>query len=200
MLKHQRQIQAFSETLIPLLGFFFFDWGLYFILIYYFIDLIVTEFFVQVKAKKIHTYISASPKNRFLIKKISLHLILISGILVGVHLVLPEIIPEIQFREEIIEFLSYEEAGIPIPQGYILLPLIVLGNYQVYKMNFLMRAAFRTMHLETLYKSRFRALLICLIGCLLGYLFALLLDLPELIYLVLIVLVKLIVDLKFTRS
>src|SRR5690554_8069219 len=48
-----RLINAISEAIIPLLGIFFFEWGIYFILLFYFIDLVATEVFLYIKVNKI---------------------------------------------------------------------------------------------------------------------------------------------------
>ena len=48
-----KYVQLFTEALIPLLGFFMWDWGLYFILLFYFIDITTDEVFSHLKSKKI---------------------------------------------------------------------------------------------------------------------------------------------------
>lgn len=196
MLKNQRYIQAISETLLPLIGFFFFDWGLYFILLYYIIDLVVTEFFVFLKAQKIHHHQPSTKEKTNWYKLGALSFLLVCLTILSTHLVLPTIIQGINFKEQLIAFHSYEEVGIPIQQGYIILPLVILGNYQLYKMNFLMLAQYRFISVSQLFIPRLTALLICIIGTGLAYVFAHILNLPEVVYLILIVLVKLVVDLR----
>lgn len=198
MLKNQRTIQAISETLIPLLGFFFFDWGLYFILLYYCIDLIFTALFTQIKARKIYTYAANQAQKSTWIKNSILSVALVVALIVGIHLVIPAIVQDIDFKSEIRAFLSYTEAGIPISQGYIIFPLVFLGNYQLYKMNFLMRAQFRMYSIAQLFRKHIAALMIGIIGCGLALVFAYTLHLNEVIYLVLIVIVKLIIDLRMS--
>src|SRR5690554_4812857 len=118
-------INAIGEAIIPLMGLLFFDWGLYFILLFYFIDLIASEVFVYVKVKKIIQFqkINFPFSTRFgrLIVNSSLMFLVITL----THFAVKLIVPEIDFTQQIIAFLSYEEAGIPIPQGYILLPLVI---------------------------------------------------------------------------
>jgi len=46
-------IQLAGDALIPILGFFFWDWGLYFIVIFYLLDYIVSEILTHLKAKRI---------------------------------------------------------------------------------------------------------------------------------------------------
>ena len=51
-----KYIQLVSEALIPLLGFFLWEWSLYFILLFYFIDLFIDEVIMHVKSKKIESF------------------------------------------------------------------------------------------------------------------------------------------------
>lgn len=200
MLKKQKEIQAISETLLPLLGFFFFDWGLYFILLYYFIELLANELFVQLKIGKIKSF---NPKAITIKKQIGyslLHLVLIVLIILGASYASKQITPSLNFQQEIISFLAYEEAGIPIPQGFIILPLVLLGNFQLYKMNFLMRGLYRIIPPIQLYQSRRRALVIAFLGCVLGIVLTYFFVLNEVLLLLLMVLGKLIVDLKLTKE
>ena len=56
----------------------------------------------------------------------------------------------IDFQTELIDFMSYEELG--IPQGYILVPLIAFASYQLYRMTFLMPARFRTITMDEIWR------------------------------------------------
>lgn len=194
MLKKQVLIQAIGEAVIPLLGFFFFDWGLYFILLFYIADLIITEFFVNIKAKKIVTTNKGNAKTWRNQAIASTFLVL--SIIVLIHVVMRFIDPTIHFQKEFVDFVMYEEAGIPIPQGYILLPLILFGNYQQYKMFFLMTAKHRVLRVKDVFRSRKNALFIALAGIGLAMGLCVLLHLPEIVYLLLIVAGKFFVDWK----
>ena len=52
MKTNQAYIQLIGDAVIPLAGALFFDWSLYFILIFYCIDLFVAEVILHVKSKK----------------------------------------------------------------------------------------------------------------------------------------------------
>lgn len=196
MLRYQTLIQAIGEAVIPLAGFFFFDWDLYFILLFYCIDLIITEVFVFLKAKKIITYKSKNLNTAlpFLLKNITLVLFLI----ILMHAAIYFIQPGINFQQAFIDFVMYEEAGIPIPQGLLLLPLVFFGNFQQYKLFFLVPAKYRTKQLKQVYSLRRNALLIGIFGATLALLLSFALALPQLIFLILLVIAKFFVDLKLS--
>lgn len=196
MIRKQKLIQAIGEGVIPLLGFFFFDWGLYFILLFYFIDLISTEVFIHIKANKVVTFKSSNHTRKpWLVLGLLSFVFMISTVLMT-HMVMPFIDPNIQFYEELIAFLSYQEAGIPIAQGYILLPLVVFGNYQQYKLFFLMPAKYRVLSINEIFNSRIKALSLALIGAFIALALAYFTEVPEVVYLLTIVGVKFFVDFK----
>lgn len=196
MIRKQKLIQAFGELLIPLVGFFFLDWNLYFILLFLFIDLLVTEVFLNFKAAKIHNYSpGVNPKKKWYFLAgfsalLSFLLIVLS------HIAVKYISGEANFQEQFVEFLMYEEMGIPIPQGVILLPLVALGNYQQYKMFFLMPARYRTEHISGVIGSRIQALVIGLSGAFLAIILGVLTDLPEVVYLILMLGAKFWIDFR----
>jgi hypothetical protein len=196
MIRQQKLLLAISEAVIPLLGFFFFEWGLYFILLFYFLDLFTTEVFLHVKAKKIIDFNAAATlKKPWLLFGLTSIFIAISTVFIS-HIVMRVIAPEISFYEECITFLMYEEAGVPIAQGYILLPLVFLGNFQQHKLFFLMPAKYRVLNIATIFKARIRALLIALLGAFIALGLAFFTPIHELIYLLLLVGVKFFVDFK----
>ncbi|MDX1651102.1 MAG: hypothetical protein R3277_01335 [Brumimicrobium sp.] len=197
-MNRMKLIQATGEAIIPLAGYFFFDWNLYFILLFYFIDLIAGEVFLHLKLKKILNYQGISDyfsRTRFYA---ALNGLMICVIIAGVHVPVRLLYPEISFKHEFIEFLMYEEAGIPIPQGFILLPLVILGNYQQYKSNFLHPKRYRTLAYKQVTLSRRRALIFSLSGIVAGTILAYFTNLPVFSYLLALIAVKFWVDLKYT--
>ena len=50
---NQKYVQSFGDALIPILGYFFWNWNLYFIVLFYLLDLIASEVFMYFKSKKI---------------------------------------------------------------------------------------------------------------------------------------------------
>ncbi|RFC54423.1 hypothetical protein [Brumimicrobium aurantiacum] len=195
-MKQIKLINAISEAIIPLLGIFFFDWGLYFILLFYFIDLIATEVFIYLKVQKIVQFqkIKFPFSTRF--GRLIINSVLALILIILSHLTVYFIVPNIDFASAFIEFLSYEEAGIPIPQGYILLPLVVLTNFQQYKTTFIQSGVYRVTSWKDLIFSRRKALYIAILGAVIAMLIASFIAMPESIYVMLIVAVKIWVDLK----
>lgn len=192
MLRKQQVIQAIGELVIPLLGFFWLGWDLYFILLFYLLDLLATEVFYQLKISKINKF--QHTESSFFTRLSSI--VLVGLILVLSHGMIHLLYPELVFQDAFIEFLAYEEEGIPIAQGYLLLPLIIFGNYQQYKMFFLVPNRFRTLPSALLYNSRKNALLaaFALIALTSAVLFFT--QIPEIIILLLFVAGKLWFDLK----
>jgi hypothetical protein len=191
-------IQAIGEAVIPLLGFFYFDWSLYFILLFYFIDLIATEVFTYIKVNKIITFqrIGYTFQQRY--GKLIINTSLVLLLLILSHLFIYFQQSGINFWKAFAEFLAYEEPGFPVPQGYILLPLVIFGNYQQYNSMFVKSNAYRVFSWKKLILSRRRALFISLSGALLGLILVQLLVIPSLIYLLLITVIKFYVDVKLT--
>jgi hypothetical protein len=192
MLRKQQLIQAIGELVIPLLGFFWLGWDLYFILLFYLLDLIATEVFYQLKMSRIHQF--QQSKSSFFAQYSSIGLV--GVIIVLSHAMLHKVYPDLVFQDAFIDFLAYEEDGIPIAQGYLLLPLIIFGNYQQYKMFFLLPNRFRTLPGELLCHSRRNALLAALAGITLITAILFFTAIPELIILLLFVAGKLWFDLK----
>ncbi|MBL1278987.1 MAG: hypothetical protein COA33_001850 [Fluviicola sp.] len=191
----QRFIQVILEGFIPLLGFFFWNWSLYFILLFYFIDMIANEGIMHLKSKKTQSFQQKAKNKQNWIKKGVISSVLLIFSIVLIHFSMFFIVPEIKFYQEFLAFLNYEEMG--IKQGYILIPLVVLLSYQQYKMTFLMRAKFRTTEMTQLWKTHIQAIIaiIAFGGLCLGI--AQLILLPELVYVLGIILFSSLYRLRF---
>lgn len=191
-------IQAIGEAIIPLLGYFYFDWSLYFILLFYFIDLIATEAFTYIKVNKIIAFqrIGYSFQQRY--SKLIINSILVLVLILLSHVFIYFQQDGINFWQSFIEFLTYEEPGFPVPQGYILFPLVIFGNYQQYKNMFVKSNAYRVFSWKKLILSRRRALFIALGGAVVGLILVQFLVISSLVYLLLMTVVKFYVDVKLT--
>ena len=154
-----KYIQLFGDALIPLLGFFWWNWSLYFIVLFYLLDYLSNEVFIHLKAKKILEY--RKDGNSSWIKKGMISFVLLVSSFVLIHLAMHAIQPSIQFLDEVKNFWSYKDMG--IEQGYILLPLIGLVGYQRYKMEFLVPKAHQVTTMSQLWKTHISAHLL-LIG------------------------------------
>lgn len=193
-----RFIQAIGEAVIPLLGFFYFEWNLYFILLFYFIDLVTTEVFLHLKVNQILKFQSVRSYPKKWKMNTAINSLLVVAIIIGTHLTIQLLYPGISFEQQFVDFVMYEEAGIPIPQGFILLPIVVFGNYQQYKTMFLRPRIFQRQSWSYLFYSRKRALLIGLAGIIIAFTIASFVVIPIVFYLIAIVAVKFIIDYKFT--
>ncbi|MEJ6582830.1 MAG: hypothetical protein QNL61_05880 [Crocinitomicaceae bacterium] len=153
-----KYVQLFSDALIPLIGLFLWNWSLYFILLFYFLDLISAEIIVHLKSKKTVAFQSMNRlKKEWLKLGATSFLFLVLAIIV-IHFAVYFISPGINFKIEALAFWNYEEMG--IQQGYLLLPLVFFVSYQQYKMTFLMAGRFRNAHLISLWKRHITPLLL----------------------------------------
>ncbi|RYM35972.1 hypothetical protein ERX46_02960 [Brumimicrobium glaciale] len=183
-------VNAISEAVIPILGLVFFEWGIYFILLFYFIDLIATEVFVYIKVNKIIQFQKINFPFSLRYGRLIFNSILMFLVIIISQIAVYFIVPGIDFPKQIVAFLSYEEAGLPIPQGYILLPLVILGNYQQYKAMFVKTGAYQIQSWKNLIFSRRKALYIAIAGGILAIGLANLIALPGFVYVLVIVGVK----------
>lgn len=156
----QAYIQLVGDALIPLAGVFFFDWSLYFILLFYCLDLIASEVVSHLKSKKTVEFNGIS-KKPWLVSGVKSALLLIVS-LASIHVAVYAIHPEMNFQQAFIEFMSYEEMG--IAQGYILIPFVAFAAYQLYRMDFLMPAKYRTIDLQEIWKPHTTALIIIILA------------------------------------
>ncbi|MDB4091182.1 hypothetical protein N9528_02520 [Crocinitomicaceae bacterium] len=148
--------QLASEGLIPLLGLFIWNWSLYFILLFYFFDLIANEAIMNLKSKKTVHFQGLKMAESIKYSSISLFTLLIS--IIVIHFAMVFIHPGIDFLIEFSSFWNYEEFG--IKQGYFLVPLIVFVSFQQYKMEFLHRAIYRKAVLKEIWNKHTQALIV----------------------------------------
>lgn len=153
-----KYVQLVGDAIIPLLGFFLWDWSLYFILLFYFFDLLSSEIIIHLKSKKTVDFQGNIKLKPEWIKWGITSFISLCFAIVMIHFAIYFIVPGIDFYQEAINFWSYEEMG--IQQGYILLPLIFLVSYQQYKMMFLMTGRFRNNQLIVMWKKHVLPLLL----------------------------------------
>jgi hypothetical protein len=151
-----KYIQLVGDAIIPLGGFFFWDWGLYFILLFYLLDMIASEVIIHFKSRKSIEYYGKGKKERFSFGIQSALMLLVS--VISIHAAMSFIQPGIDFKQELIDFWTYEELG--MQQGYLLAPFIAYGAYLQYKTSFLMPAKFRTLIHAEIWKAHLRAFLL----------------------------------------
>lgn len=154
---NRKHFLLFSEALIPVLGFFFWNWGLYFILLFYFIDVLAQEVIMHLKSKKItKTHNIKDNKEWFFSGALSLFTVF--AMITLIHVAMYSIEPSIDFIKQTKLFWTYEEMG--MQQGYLLIPLVVFAAYSQYRMDFLMMRKDRVAELNIEWKKHLRALLV----------------------------------------
>ena len=181
---NRKYVLLFSEALIPISGFFFWNWGLYFILLFYFIDILAQEVIIHLKAKKIIDAQEISNSSNW-IKSGALSAFVVLAMISLIHVSMFYIEPSIDFMKQIELFWTYEELG--VQQGYLLIPLVGLMTYVQFRTDFLMAKMEETTVLELMWKKHLKALL-TIIGCV-GITIGLsqIVVLPEVVYVLCIV-------------
>ena len=108
-----------GDAALPLVGFLFWDWGFYFITLFFLFDLVIRTLILH---KRIGFLPSIILPKAFLLKGIGF---VVSEVLI-LHLLVYFSFNPISFTAEIWSFLSYEELG--VAQGILLLPLLFLNE------------------------------------------------------------------------
>ena len=121
MNRFERTITLVGDIAFPLMGYFLWDWSLYFILIFFMLDQLVRVFFLNWRMKL--TELSATQKRKQLLKASFLFL---SEVII-IHAVIFFQNPSIHFLDEFWGFFHYKDLG--IEQGYILFPLVFFGEW-----------------------------------------------------------------------
>ncbi len=179
-----KYLMLFSDALIPILGFFVWDWSLYFILLFYIIDLLAREVITHVKTRKIYSDQGLKKRSKW-IRNGLISAVLLLLVFILVHVAVFFIQPGIHFIKEVQLFWAYKELG--VQQGYLLVPLVGYAAYAQYKMQFLMTGKSRKVLVDTLWGQHIKALIFMLIGSVLGIMLAYFASPPELLYVLAIV-------------
>lgn len=183
-------IQILGDGILPLLGFFYWDWSLYFILLFYFLDLITKEVLLHFKTNKVkivqHHNDRSFPKKWMMKGGLSFFILTLSIALI--HITIYIIHPDFSATKEIVAFLTYTEMG--IPQGIILVPLIVFMSYVQFKNEFIKPKRYHSLKFEFLWKQHFTSNLMILAGAGLGLGISYFIILPEWLFVIAIVLVS----------
>lgn len=149
MQKQQVYIQLIGNLAIPLLGYFWWNWSLYFILLFYTLDLLAGLIVVFLKARKIKqvTQNTQIPTSTFASVAIMFFALIVALFHIGSAL----LHPSIDFQKEIITFLTYTEMG--IQQWIVLVPMVGLMAYSSYKMEFILPQLFLQQDEKTVWKN-----------------------------------------------
>ncbi|MFO0496283.1 MAG: hypothetical protein ACK50Y_12185 [Flavobacteriia bacterium] len=177
---NQKYVQSFGDALIPLLGYFFWNWNLYFIVLFYLLDLIASEVFMYFKSKKILQVQGGKWQENVVYPFLSL--IFMATAVLLVHLSVKLIEHGISFSKEIVAFWSYKDLG--IEQGYLLVPLLFMVGFQRFKLEFIAQKQHEKVSMSRLWNVHFKEniILLALIGMVYGITFFWVF--PEIVYLI----------------
>ena len=171
-----QKIQLLADLVLPLIGYYFWGWNIYFILFFFVLDVVAQIYFAFLKSQKITKFQQ--------VKYPVLHLLvsLIGYGIAGVLLVysLPFIVKGSDFYKELNSFLTYKEMG--VPQLILLFPLIVVGGYMNYKVTFLLPKKFTSESISRIWKDQLVTSSSILIAMLLFVGVAFCFVLPESVY------------------
>tara|TARA_B100001287_G_C22629336_1_gene504246 strand:- start:412 stop:987 length:576 start_codon:yes stop_codon:yes gene_type:complete len=109
-----------GDVALPLLGFLFWDWGFYFIVLFFLFDLIFKTFFLK---KRLVILEEIKGRNRILFYAFLFLFVEVAVI----HLIVIGAFPNMRIVDSLIDFLSYKELG--IAQGVVLIPLLFLNEW-----------------------------------------------------------------------
>ena len=110
-----------GDVALPLMGYLFWHWNLYFILLFFLLDQLSRTVFLPWRLKL--TILSVKDKNKLIFRQF---LLLLMELLV-IHVTIYLQNPHIDFGKEILSFLTYKDMG--IQQGFILLPLVIASEW-----------------------------------------------------------------------
>jgi hypothetical protein len=190
-----KHIQVLTDAIIPVIGYFLWDWSLFFILLYYLLDLFVSEVFMYIKSRAIYLKRGGNAKDVF--KNIFLSLLLLFSALLLLRLFIKNLYPNIIFQTEIVAFWRYKDLG--IQQGYLLIPLVFFIGYQRYKKDFLGLRTDEKLTIPHLWKQHLKQLILLLtvIGIVSGLSYFIVF--PDWVYLTLLLISTSIYQLRLTH-
>lgn len=182
-----KYIQLIGDSIIPLLGYFFWNWNLYFILIFYGIDFLTKEVLLHLKSKKINDF--RKGENSHWGKFALTSGLLLSFSIFLIQLSMPHIERNFDSLKELYAFWSLKDVG-GIEQGYVLIPLIIFMGYFQYKMEFLKPGIFAKMSIQDLWNPHIKSLLFILGFSAFSFGLVQFIQLPEVFFVVGIVLIS----------
>lgn len=133
--------QTLVEGLIPVLGYFYWNWDASFILLFFLIDWCLFWSLSLAKAKKRIQFSGSIAEKHLAVKHLTIAFLCILSTSLAVFYLLPNIHTHFAWKERIWAFLTYSDMG--IQQGIILIPLMILSGYLAYKQQFLLPQLYR---------------------------------------------------------
>ena len=109
-----------GDVALPLAGFLFWDWGFYFISLFFLFDLFFRTLFLRRRLTPLN---ELKNRNRILFRGFIYSFIEI----LLIHCIVISVFVYLNIGDSFLAFLTYEELG--IPQGPVLLPLLLLNEF-----------------------------------------------------------------------
>lgn len=146
---NQRQaflVQTLLEAIIPVLGYFYWNWDLSFILLFYLLDWFLAYGILLAKGNKRISFSNDSAEKRLFLRHAMTAFITLVAASAGIGTGVVLVHPELNWWQRTIDFLTYEELG--LQQGIVLVPLIVLNGVLVFRQQFLIPARYRVLSMQ----------------------------------------------------
>jgi hypothetical protein len=179
-----RFIQVLFEAAIPIIGYFYWNWTFYYILLFYLLDLLASTGFILVKAKKIGK-IQTNAEKAKPFHLISSPILFSGGILLAAGTIL-NLYPDFSFYAETVKFILLKDMG--IAQGIFLIPLVIYAAYMNYKTQFLLQKKHHSLSLKGLFFHYFKGMLLFVFGFFMAYCITFFIQVPEIISVLIFVL------------
>lgn len=127
MNRQEKIASLLGDILIPILGFFLWNWSIYFICLFFLLD--------QLARESSHLYRMRYIKSQLQISQLSvgLNVLLFMSFVFMVHVYNYMLHPTIKFSHEMNAFFWYKDSG--FAQGFLLFPLVIIGERMRFKMN-----------------------------------------------------------------
>ena len=162
----------FTELLIPILGYFFWNWDFIFIMLFFVIDWFVLILFHFVKINTYRKLGFNAQDKQFVIRASILFISSFLAALTIAILSFNKIIKNFSLTSEISDFMHYKDTG--IEQGYLLIPICLLSGYLIHKREFILPKVVEFKTIQSVFKNSIIIHLfipaVVSIICILGYL------------------------------
>ncbi|MFM1945720.1 MAG: hypothetical protein RL207_3 [Bacteroidota bacterium] len=112
---------------IPIFGFFFWNWSIYFICLFFLLDQLSREVSGLIRMHSIRQRVRLTSRMYFV------HISSFVLCLLAVHYYVHSLHPEMNFLKEINDFFWFEDMG--VAQGFVLIPIVLFSERLRYKMN-----------------------------------------------------------------
>ena len=160
-MRHQEKIAVLiGDVALPLIGFFFWDWGFYFIALYFLIDQFAKQVFLL--PRLVSAQVILPQKAIIFAKSMLLFLFQILMILLMNY----QLNPQFNLFQESINFIMYKDMG--IQQGFILVPLLFAAEWLKLKTDNKVIKSAETKRFKINHVLKQAQILLSILGLLLG--------------------------------